>query len=77
MGLNSKQKPLCQLATTELYPNNTKKRVTAENDKVTFGSDDALMFFFNQPRGPLFLSLMITNCPGESFFQDSEELRTK
>jgi len=29
MSLNSKQKSLCQLATTELYPKETKKRVTA------------------------------------------------
>jgi len=43
--LNSKQQSLCQLATTELYPKETKKRVTAENDKTAFGSDDALVVF--------------------------------
>jgi len=35
--LNSKQKPLCQLASTELIPHRTAKQ--HENDKSTFGSD--------------------------------------
>jgi len=43
MSLNGKQKSLCQRATTELYPKETKKGVTAENDNTTFGSDDALV----------------------------------
>ena len=43
MSLNSKQKSLCQLATTKLYPKETKKGVTAENDKIAFASDDALV----------------------------------
>jgi len=29
MSLNSKEKSLCQPATTELYPKETKKRITA------------------------------------------------
>ena len=45
MSLNSKQRSLCQLATTELYHKETKKRETAENDKTAFGSDDALVVF--------------------------------
>jgi len=45
MSLNSKQKSLCQLTTTELYPRETKKEVTTENDKTAFGSDDALVVF--------------------------------
>jgi len=36
MSLNSKQKPLCQLATAELFPNETGKH---KKDKSTFGSD--------------------------------------
>jgi len=36
MSFNSKQKPLCQLATAELFPNETGKQ---KNDKSTFGSD--------------------------------------
>jgi len=45
MSLNSKQTTLCQLETPELYPKETKKGVTAENDKIAFGSDDALVVF--------------------------------
>jgi len=37
MSLNSKQKPLCQLATAELFPNETGKQ--QENDESAFGSD--------------------------------------
>jgi len=37
MHLNSKQKPLCQLATAELFPNGTGKQ--QKNDKSAFGSD--------------------------------------
>ena len=37
MSLNSKQKPLCQLATAELFPNETEKQ--QKNDKIAFGSD--------------------------------------
>jgi len=37
MSLNSKQKPLCQLATEELFPNETGKQ--QKNDKGAFGSD--------------------------------------
>ena len=37
MSLNNKQKPLCQLATAELFPNDTGKQ--QKNDKSAFGSD--------------------------------------
>jgi len=37
MILNSKQKPLYQLATAELFPNDTRKQ--QKNDKSAFGSD--------------------------------------
>jgi len=37
MSLNIKQKPLCQLATAELFPNETGKQ--HKNDKSAFGSD--------------------------------------
>jgi len=37
MNLNSKQKPHCQLATVELFPNDTGKQ--QKNDKSAFGSD--------------------------------------
>jgi len=37
MSLNSKQKPLCQVGTTELFPNETGKQQT--KDKCAFGSD--------------------------------------
>jgi len=37
--LNSKQKPLCQLATAELCPNETGKQ--QKNDKSAFGSNDS------------------------------------
>jgi len=36
MILNSKQKPLWQLATTELFPETGKQQ---KNDKSAFGSD--------------------------------------
>jgi len=45
MSLNSKQKSLCQLATTELYPKRQRKGETTENDKITFGSDDTFVVF--------------------------------
>jgi len=37
MSVNSKQKPLYQLAAAELLPNETGKQ--QENDKSAFGSD--------------------------------------
>jgi len=37
MTLNSKQKSLCQLATAELFPNDTGKH--QKNDKRVFGYD--------------------------------------
>jgi len=37
MSLNSKQKPLCQLATAELFPNETGKQ--QKNGESAFGSD--------------------------------------
>jgi len=37
MSLNSKQKPLCQLTTAELFPNDTGKQ--QKYDKSAFGSD--------------------------------------
>jgi len=37
MSSNSKQKSLCQLATAELFPNETGKQ--QKNDKSAFGSD--------------------------------------
>jgi len=37
MSLNSKQKPLCQLATAEHFPNETRKQ--HKNGKSAFGSD--------------------------------------
>ena len=39
MSFNSKQKSLCQMETTELYPNETKKREQQESEKSAFGSD--------------------------------------
>jgi len=57
MSLNSKQKSLCQLSTTELYPKETKKGVTAENDTTMFGSDDALVVFsLSNHENPYFLA---------------------
>jgi len=37
MGFNSKQKPLCQLATAQLFPNEAGKQ--QKKDKSAFGSD--------------------------------------
>jgi len=37
MSFNRKQKPICQLATAELFPNETGKQ--QKNDKSAFGSD--------------------------------------
>jgi len=37
MSLNSNQKPLCQLATFELFPNETGQQ--QKNDRRAFGSD--------------------------------------
>jgi len=37
--LNTKQKPLCQLATAELFPNEAGKQ--QKNDKSAFGSNDS------------------------------------
>jgi len=39
MSLNSKQKSLCQLATTEIFPKETKNGEQLENDKSAFGTD--------------------------------------
>jgi len=37
MSLNSKQKPLCQLATTELFPKETKNGHSKKMTKVSLG----------------------------------------
>jgi len=66
--LNSKQKSLCQLETTELFSKETlketkKKRNSKKMTKTRLGllvpwiSGSS----FIQPRGPLFLSLMFAN----------------
>jgi len=39
MSLNSKQKSLCQLTTTELYPKRQRKGKQQENDKGALGAD--------------------------------------
>jgi len=43
MSLNSKQKPLRQLATAALFPNETAKQ--QKNDKSAFGSDALDLWF--------------------------------
>jgi len=39
LSLNSKQKSLCQLATTELFPKTQRRGKQLENSKSAFGSD--------------------------------------
>ena len=63
MSLNSKQKPLRQLATAERFTNETGKQ---KNDKSAFGSDALDKWFLVYvTREDLFLSLMVTNWSGE------------
>jgi len=67
MSLNSKQKPLCQLATTELFPNETgtQEKMT----KARLGLMPVVSGFqFVPALEALFLSLMATNCSGERSF---------
>jgi len=47
MNLNSKQKSLCQLATVELFPNDTGKQ--QKNDKRAFGYDASYEWFLVYP----------------------------
>jgi len=47
MGLNSKQKALCQLAIAELFPSETGKQ--QKNDKSAFGSDALHWWFLVYP----------------------------
>jgi len=77
MSLNSKQKPLCQLATTELFPNETGKQ--PKNDKSVFGSNALEQWFlvFIQPREALFLSLMVTNCSGGRPFSKFKSIKNE
>jgi len=75
MSLNSKQKSLCQLATTELFPKETKNRETARKwqKHVWVISNSNFM----QPRGALFLSLMVTNCSGKRFFSRCKRIKNE
>ena len=69
MSLNSKQKSLCQLTTTELYSKETKKGITAENDKTTFKSDDAIVVFsLTNHADPYFLAWWSLTAQEKFFF---------
>jgi len=49
MSLNSKQKSLCQLTTTELYPKRQRKGKQQENDKGALGADALDQWFLVYP----------------------------
>jgi len=54
LSVNSKQKPLYQLATTELFPNETGKQ--QKNDKSAFGSDALVVRTLCNHAKPYFLA---------------------
>ena len=74
MSLNSKQKPLCQLAPAELFPNETGKQQKMTKARLGLmpwisGSQ------FMQPREDLFLSFIVTNCSGKRFFSRFKRIK--
>ena len=77
MSLNSKQKPLCQLANTELLPQGDKEKSKIEKmTKARLGRMPQIRGSqFMQPRDVLFLSLMVTTAQAKGPFQDSKELK--
>jgi len=53
------------MATTELYPKRQRIRKEQENDRKALGLMPEISgSWFIQPRGALFLSLIVTNCSG-------------
>ena len=79
MDLNSKQKSLCQLATTKLLPQGDKEKgKTKKMTKTRLGlMPQSSGSQFIQPCGPLILSLMVTTATTqeEGFVRDAKELK--
>jgi len=77
MSLNSKQKLLCQLATTELYSNETKKRVTARKwqKRVWIWCLKLVSFGLSNHTDPCFLASWSPPAQEKVFFQVSKELK--
>jgi len=75
MSMNSKQKLLCQLATAELFPNDTGKQQKC--DKKAFGLDalDYKILSLCNHTKPYFLAWWSLTAQAEGPFQDSKELK--
>jgi len=73
MILNSKQKSLCQLATAELFSNETGKQQI--NDKSAFGSDALrlVVLSLSNHAKPYFLAWSLLTARAKGPFEDSKE----
>ena len=72
MSLNSKQKPLCQLVTAELFPKEKEKQ--QKNDKSAFASDalDLVVLSLCNHTKPYFLAWWSLIAQAKGPFQDSK-----
>jgi len=76
MMLNSKQKPLYQLATAELFPNETRKQQKNDKQKrVWVWCLRLVVFSLCNHTKPYFLAWWSLTTQAEGPFQDSEELK--
>jgi len=74
--LNSKRKPLCHLATAELFPNDTGKQQKYDKSPFWLMPKNSGSWFM-QPREALFLSFMVTNCSGVRSFSRFKRIKNE
>jgi len=70
MSLNSK--PLCQLATAELFPNETGKQRKKATGRLGLMSQICCSYFMQPREASCLISLTVTNCSGETSFSRSK-----
>ena len=79
MSLNGKQKSLCQMATTELYPKETENKETARNwqKHVWVWWIRLVVLSLYNNSDPYFLAWWSLTAQEKGLFQDSIELKTE
>jgi len=77
MNLNNKQKSLCQMAATELYPNETKSKQIARKrqSSVWVWRLRLVVLGLSNHAEPYFLILWSITAQWKGLFQDSKELK--
>jgi len=77
MSLNSKQKALCPMVTTELFSKETKNRETARKwqKRVWVWCFRSVVLNLSNHAGPYFLSWCSLTAHEKGLFQDSKELK--